>query len=108
MPPELAGPELLSAKIAVRLTAPEKERLRLDADLAGLTVSALVRRRYFGRPVVASADLAVIKELRRLGGLLKYVHAESGGAYSRQTAAALDELRAAIIALAKRADGAAP
>ena len=41
-------------------------------------------------------DATTIRELRRLGGLLKKVHVDSGGAYSEETAAALTALRAAI------------
>ena len=83
------GPANLDAVINVRLTAAEKLRLRDDADIASVSMSELVRRRYFGRPLLASADVVVLKELRRLGGLLKHVHNESNGAYSSETARAL-------------------
>jgi hypothetical protein len=101
MPFAIKGVERLSEKIAVRLSPKEKAQLEEDAQLAGLSVGELVRRRYFGRPIVASADLAAIKELRRLGGLLKHVHQASGGAYQQATAAALAELKAAIAAIAR-------
>jgi hypothetical protein len=55
---------------------------------------------------VARTDATTIRELRRLGGLLKKVHVDSGGAYSRETAAALAELRAAILQLAGGDEGA--
>ncbi|MFM0140458.1 plasmid mobilization protein [Caballeronia grimmiae] len=83
------GLEALDSLISLRLTTREKAKLKEDADLAGLSVSELVRRRYFGRPIVANANAIMIKELRRLGGLLKHVHVESDGAYSRETAEAL-------------------
>ena len=85
--------EPLDAVINVRLTAAEKLRLREDADLAGVSVSELVRRRIFGRPIIASADAVMLKELRRLGGLAKHLHQESRGAYSKETAAALIAIR---------------
>ena len=85
--------EPLDAVINVRLTAAEKARLKEDADLAGVSVSELVRRRYFGRPIVANADAVMLKEMRRLGGLLKHIHSESRGAYSKETAAALIAIR---------------
>ena len=100
MPFTRLGAAPLDAVVNVRLTAAEKGRLREDAAAAGLAVSELVRRRYFGRPIVAHADMATIRELRRLGGLLKHVHAESRGAYGRETAAALAAVRAAIEKLA--------
>jgi len=96
MPFETKGAEPLDATINVRLTVPEKEKLKEDADLAGLSMSELVRRRYFGRPIIANADAIMLKELRRIGGLLKSVHIESNGAYSEITAKALAELRTYI------------
>jgi hypothetical protein len=62
--------------------------------MSHLTVSEYVRRRVLGKRVVPRADLAVLAELRRLGGLLKYVHLETRGAYSERTAAAIQALEA--------------
>ncbi len=90
---ETIGTEPLDAMLRLRLTASEKERLREDADLAGLSMSELVRRRYFGRPIIANADAVMIKELRRLGGLVKHVHNESNGVNSKETAEALVALK---------------
>ena len=96
MPFKTHGLDPLSAVINVRLTATEKTRLKEDADLAGLSLSELVRRRYFGKPIIANADAVMIKELRRVGGLLKHVHNESKGRYNQDTAAALTVLKAYI------------
>jgi len=104
MPFEVRGTAPLDAVVNVRLTRVEKERLKEDAGLAGLTMSQLVRRRYFGRPIIANADRATIRELRRLGGLLKHVHNEREGAYSRETAAALAALREYIKQLSGSAE----
>ena len=93
--------EPLDAVINVRLTAAEKARLKEDADLAGVSVSELVRRRYFGRPIVAHADAVMLKEMRRLGGLLKHIHNESGGVYSKETAATLVAIKAYIERLSR-------
>jgi hypothetical protein len=101
MPFETQGPEPLDAVINVRLTAAEKARLKEDADLAGLSMSELVRRRYFGRPIIANADAVMLKELRRIGGLLKHIHNESGGVYSKDTAGALVALKAYIERLSR-------
>ena len=97
----------LTARLDVRVAPSEKARLRAIAEAAGIQVAELVRQRALGRPVVSRTDATTIRELRRLGGLLKLVHVESGGAYSRQTAAALDALHAAIGRLAGD-DGRAP
>lgn len=63
------------------------------------------RLRALGRPVVCRTDATTIRELRRLGGLLKKVHIDSGGAYSEQTGAALTAIHAAIAKLAGRDRG---
>ncbi len=101
MPFEVKGAEALTEKIAVRLTPDEKARLRDDAGLAGLSVSELVRRRYFGRPIVAGTDMVMVRELRRMGGLLKHIHNTADGVYSRETAQALVEIAAQIKALSQ-------
>jgi len=93
MPFETKGPEPLDAVINVRLASWEKTRLKEDADLAGLSIAELVRRRYFGRPIIANADAVMLKELRRIGGLLKHVNNESKGIYSKQTEEALVALK---------------
>ena len=55
------------------MTTAEDERLREQAASAGLSVSEYIRRRMFGgRPIVARTDNQAIRELRRLGGLLKH------------------------------------
>src|SRR5579871_6067610 len=97
----------LTARLNVRLAPAEKAELGALAREAGLAVSELVRLRALGRPVVSRTDATTIRELRRLGGLLKMVHLDSRGAYSAQTAAALTTLRAAIARLAA-GDGGAP
>jgi hypothetical protein len=93
-------------RLDVRVAPEEKEQLRRIAADAGMSVAELVRARALDRPVVARTDATTIRELRRLGGLLKKVHVDSGGAYSRETAAALAELRAAILQLAGGDEGA--
>lgn len=86
---EVKGSTALTERVTLRLAAEEKDRLKFDADLAGLSVSEIVRRHYFGRPIIANSDAAMIKELRRMGGLMKHLHIESAGAYSKQTSQAI-------------------
>lgn len=85
-----------TARLNIRLTPAEIEEVREAARAGGLTVSAYGRRRLLGHFVKSSTDAEAIRELRRIGGLLKHLHVESGGAYAAQTAAALEELRVAI------------
>lgn len=106
LPPESAVPFRkkaavgLTERLDVRVAPGEKQRIRALAESAGLAVSELVRLRALGQPVVCRTDATMIRELRRLGGLLKNVHMDSGGAYSEMTAGALAALRTAIDALA--------
>ena len=90
---------LLDERVNLRLPAVEKETIREDASLAGISMSECVRRRYFGLPVTANADKLMIKELRRIGGLLKAVHVQSNGAYCNQTASVLAQVSEYIIQL---------
>jgi len=64
-------------------------------------LAELVRLRALNNPVVPRTDETTIRELRRLGGLLKKVHVDSRGAYSTATAAALADLHAAVRVLAR-------
>jgi hypothetical protein len=105
MPFARGGPAALTERLDVRVAPVEKARLRAIADDAGITVAALVRERALGRPVVARTDATTIRELRRLGGLLKKVHTDSRGAYSQATAAALRDLYVAIRTLAGTGGG---
>src|ERR1700733_2069875 len=86
MPFGKRGAAGLTERLDVRVAPGEKAQLRAGADAARIVVAELVRRRALGRPVVSRTDATTIRELRRLGGLLKKVHIDSGGAYSRETA----------------------
>lgn len=94
-------PQNLTKVLNVRITAAERADVLEQAALAGLTVSAYCRRLVLGRVVTARVDTTVIGELRRLGGLLKHVHVESGGAYSQATADAHAAVRDAIERVAR-------
>ena len=57
----------------LRLTAEEDERMTRQATTAEISVSEYMRRLFFGgRPIIARTDDQTIRELRRLGGLLKH------------------------------------
>ena len=92
----------------LRLTAEEDGRLSRQAATAGISVSAYMRRLFFGgRPLLAKTDDQTIRELRRLGGLLKH-HFESVRVAGRpedleEMNRALQAIRQAIEALSKAA-----
>jgi Mobilization protein NikA len=104
MPFARKGEAGLTERLDVRVAPVEKEQLRRFAVDGGLSVAELVRARALGRPVVSRVDATAIRELRRLGGLLKKVHVDSSGAYSKETASALVALRAAIERIAGRVE----
>ena len=63
----------LQRRRTLRLTAEEEDRLTRQAATAGISVSEYMRRLFFGgRPIIARTDDQTIRELRRLGGLLKH------------------------------------
>ena len=95
-------PDRLTTRAQFRLTPEERERVQDQAHAAGMTLSTYCRHRVLGHRVIADTDQTMIRELRRLGGLLKHVHNESGGAYSAETAAALAKVKACIERIAKR------
>lgn len=100
MPFRKKGPVGLTQRLDVRVSPAEKQELRSIAGDAGMTVAQLVRLRALGHPVVPRTDATTIRELRRLGGLLKKVHVDSAGAYSDSTRAAIASLTKAITVLA--------
>ena len=83
MEDESNGRGRFEARRTLRLSAEENERLVRQADAAGISVSEYIRRLCFGgRPVTSRTDSQTIRELRRLGGLLKHnfeTVRESGG-----------------------------
>jgi hypothetical protein len=88
--------EVKNDLVKLRLPRAEKERLTEEADIAGITLSELFRSRVENKTIFSRIDLAMLRELRRIGGLLKHVHNTSAGLYSKETASALIEIRAAI------------
>lgn len=87
--------------IILRATREEAEAIRDKAILCGMTVSEYIRQCALGRRIAPLTDETMIRELRRLGGLLKAVHVESKGAYSEQTAEILERIKALITTLAQ-------
>ena len=65
-------PAKFQRRRTLRLTDYEDALLSEQAGIAGLSMSEYMRRRVFGgRPIIAHADLMVVREIRRLGGLFK-------------------------------------
>lgn len=97
----------LQRRRTLRLTAEEEDRLTRQATTAGISVSEYMRRLFFGgRPIIAKTDDQTIRELRRLGGLLKHhfevVKLAGNPVTLSELDAALREIRYAIEALSER------
>ena len=59
--------------ISLRVSRMEKAHLDELASIIGTSRSEYLRRRFFGRkPIIAHTDVITIRELRRIGGLLKH------------------------------------
>jgi hypothetical protein len=59
--------------ITLRVTLEEKDWLAERVAIIGISLSAYVRNRIFGgRPILPRADESAIRELRRMGGLIKH------------------------------------
>ena len=91
----------------LRLTGEEDARLSGQAAIAGISVSEYMRRLFFGgRPLVAKTDGQTIRELRRLGGLLKYnfeaVREKGGRNELAELSSTLNAIRAVIERLSER------
>ena len=91
----------------LRLTGEEDARLSGQAAIAGISVSEYMRRLFFGgRPLVTKTDGQTIRELRRLGGLLKYnfeaVREKGGRNELAELSATLNAIRAVIERLSER------
>lgn len=87
--------------LAVRLDPQEADAIREKALDAGVTVSEFLRAAALGRKTRSTLDAQVINELRRLGGLQKKIHIDTGGTYSRETAEILVEIKQAIERIAR-------
>jgi len=106
MEDESNGRGRFEARRTLRLSAEENERLARQADVAGISVSEYIRRLCFGgRPITSRTDNQTIRELRRLGGLLKHnfeTVRETGGQQALpKMEAALEAVQQAIERLSR-------
>ena len=106
MEDESDGRGRFEARRTLRLSAEENERLVRQADAAGISVSEYIRRLCFGgRPITSRTDNQTIRELRRLGGLIKHnfesVRETGGQQVLTKMEAALEAVRQAIERLSR-------
>jgi hypothetical protein len=103
--PRLNDPEKKGERLTVRFRPGELKELSEQADMSGLSISELIRRRSLKIHVVSSVDMKTLSELRRIGGLIKHFFNETNGLYRQKTAALLDELHAAAVRIGRRREG---
>jgi hypothetical protein len=92
--------------IGVRLDESEYGKIRTESEKIGVTLSAYIRskatRGFIQIPRYARLDNEQVGQLSKLGGLLKKVHTESDGAYSKKTADALNEIYLILTEMRRR------
>jgi hypothetical protein len=71
VPFKVVGDRALTETYKIRLSSEDKEWLRQQAEVAGMSMAKYIRHRAMGLSVVSKADLTMLAELRRIGGLLK-------------------------------------
>ena len=100
--PKLNDTEKRTERLTVRFRSGELEELSNQAEICGLSVSELLRRRALEMRVVSVIDSKMLSELRRIGGLIKHLFNETNGLYRQKTSALLDELHAAAIRIGRK------
>ena len=96
--------------ITLRVTPEEKDWLAERVAIIGISLSAYARHRLFGgRPILPRADESAIRELRRMGGLIKHNfetlrQAKMGAECIRQHEILLQSIVAKIETLGSRQD----
>ena len=82
--------------VMVRVTPEQLDTLCEKAKDSGVTVPEYLRACGLGRRTRSKVEAHIVNELRRLGGLQKHLFTEGGGVLSKEFAAVLGEVRAAI------------
>ena len=90
------------ARIDIRCLESEKMQLQQKAADCAMTVTAYMLRAALGRQTRSRIDTQILVELRRLGGLQKHLFNEGGGAMSKEFAAVLAEIQAAVARVAAK------
>ena len=89
-------------RLYLRVTSKEYTLIKMVSELSGLSISEYMRRRAYNIRIVAKSDIHVLKELRRLGGLIKHLYNETHGIYSSQMADALEAITSYAHALERK------
>lgn len=85
-----------TVNLKVRCLPAEGDAIRDRALSAGVSVSEFMRCAALGRKIRKPADIQLVNELRKLGGLQKHLFNESGGQFSKEYSDVLKEIVAAL------------
>jgi hypothetical protein len=66
-------------QIKARITEVQYADLQRQAKSSGMTLSELIRRRTFNKPVISSTDNSTAKSIDRLGRMLKHYYPKDKG-----------------------------
>ena len=100
--PKLNDSNKKAERLTVRFRSSELEDLLNQAEICGMSVSELIRRRALEMRVVSVIDSKMLSELRRIGGLIKHLFNETNGLYRQKTSILLDELHAVVVRVGRR------
>ena len=91
-----------NVRLYLRVTSKEYTLIKIISELSGLSMSEYLRKRAYNIRIVAKSDIHVLKELRRLGGLIKHLYNETNGIYSERMADALEAITSYAHALERK------
>ncbi|NMZ14948.1 mobilization protein [Pseudomonas proteolytica] len=80
----------------VRCFEEEEKTVREKAEDCGMSIGQFMLSAALARKTKSKVDKHIINELRKLGGLQKHLFKEGGGVFSKDYAAVLVEIQAAI------------
>jgi hypothetical protein len=97
-----------SRKVTVMYTGDEYDEIEANANEIEVTVSSFIRSRslrgFVRVPKYANIDAKSVRELSRLGGLLKKHYTDTGGEHADKTGAILDDMAAIVLEVKRRLD----
>jgi len=92
-----------TARIEIRCTAEDKQKIQTKALAAGISTSELLLRSALGKKIQTRTDTRLMNEMLRLGGLQKHLHNQMKEHMtedlSRQFSEVLVALKKAVIAI---------
>lgn len=86
-----------------RYTMDELLEITEQAQIAGISRSAFVRKRALGHKIVSNTDLTILRELRRIGGLIKHLYSQ--GLKSNEMDNAWDSLQSLFKTISNNFNG---